>query len=91
MRAELGFRFQGQQRGSAVTGTVSGKFNGTYFLSGFDYTLSMSILTEGQIITAARVENIQDTDTEEDTGTWSRTGDTLILNSYDGEDLVFVK
>ena len=91
MQAEVGYKFQGQERGAAVTGTISTKFNGTYFLSGFDYTLSMSILTVGQTITAAGVENIQETDTDEDTGTWSRTGDTLILTSDYDDDLVFVK
>ena len=66
MQAELGFKFQGQQRDSEVTGTVSARFTGTYFLSGFDYTLTMNILTIGQRITAAGVENIRETDIEED-------------------------
>ena len=91
MQGELGFKFQGRQRGDAVTGTVSTKFTGTYLLSGFDYTLTMSILTVGQSITAAGVEDIRETDTDEDTGTWSRTEETLILNSDYGDDLVFVK
>ena len=53
MQAELSFKFQGQERGACGYRNDFNKFNGTYFLSGFDYTLSMSILTVGQTITAA--------------------------------------
>ena len=61
---------------------------GTYSLSGSNYTLT---LTGGNFTSATEeVETETEFDFEEiENGTWSRSGNTLTLNSDDGSTIVF--
>ncbi len=69
-----------------ISGEVSSlELIGTYTLSGFNYTLTLTA-TKG-----TGFFEIDTGDTEEDTGTWSRDGSTLTLNSEDGTIIVFQK
>lgn len=70
-----------------ISGEVSSvKMMGTYSLSSSNYTITTTV-TEG---TGFFLEGATD-DTEVDTGTWSRTGRTLTLNSDDGSIIVLKK
>ena len=70
-----------------VSGEVSSsKIMGTYSLSGSNYTVTTTATER----TGFFVEGATD-DTEVDTGTWSRTGRTLTLNSDDGSIIVLKK
>ena len=82
MEAEIGLKIEAKEGSSEISANISTKATGTYSLSGSNYTLT--ITTEGE-------ETGFFGDTEEDTGTWSRKGSTLTLNSDDGETIVFKK
>ncbi len=71
-----------------LSGQGSMKMTGTYTLSGSNYTLT-PIKVEGTGIFEEDVEPVGPTD--EDTGTWSRKGNTLTLISDDGSTIVFKK
>ena len=88
MEAELGIKFEVKEEGLAISGQVSMKIMGTYSLSGSNYTLTPTEV-EGTGLFEGDVEPIGPTD--EDTGTWSRSGNTLTLNSDDGSTIVFKK
>ena len=83
LEAENKIKIEGGAGGSEITATISQNATGTYSLSGSSYTLTLEItinfLSEAE------------TETEEDTGTWSRTGNTLTLTSDDGEIITFKK
>lgn len=88
MEVELAMKFEAKQEGSELSGQGSMKMTGTYTLSGSNYTLT-PIEVEGTGIFKEDVEPIGATD--EDTGTWSRKGNALTLNSDDGSTVVFKK
>ncbi len=75
LEAEIGFRLanQGSDSGIALTSTI--KTAGTYSLSGSNYTLTL--------------EEIPIESLKESTGTWSREGNTLTLNSDNGDNIAF--
>ena len=63
-----------------IEGLATTKSMGTYSLSGSNYTASgFNVST-----TAA-----EETGSDESTGTWSRSGNTLTINSNDGTTIVF--
>ena len=75
----MDFKLTEEEGGSELVLTVSNKITGTYSLSASNYTLTM----KGTLF-------LDEVD-EVDTGTWSRKGSTLTLNSDDGETIVFKK
>ena len=77
--AEMGFKIEDKAGGSESIITISDKITGTYSLSGSNYTLTM----KGTLF----FEKVDDVDT----GTWSRKGNTLTLNSDGGGTIVFKK
>lgn len=77
LEAELGFRLENQANDSAISLTSSIKTMGTYSLSGSNYTLTL--------------EEIPIASLKKSTGTWSRTGNILTLNSDDGNNITFKK
>ena len=81
IEAELAFKVEAKEGGSEITATTSTKVMGTYSLSGTNYTVTME---EGEEEGILPVEQV-------DTGTWSRKGSTLTLNSDDGDAVVFKK
>ena len=88
MAAEFGMKFKVSEQGLAISGEGSMKITGTYSLSGSTYTLTPTKV-EGTGLFEGDVEPVGPTD--EDTGTWSRAGNTLTLNSDDGSTIVFKK
>ena len=82
MEAEFAVKLETKEGGSEFSVQSSVKLMGTYSLSGSNYTLT--ITTEGEATTFFG-------GADEDTGTWSRSGNTLTLNSDDGETIVFKK
>ena len=88
MEVEFGMKFEVKEGGLTVSGEGSMKMIGTYTLSGSNYTLTPTEV-EGTGLFEGEVESVGLTD--EDTGTWSRTGDTLTINSDDGNTIVFKK
>ena len=86
MDVEFGVAFETEEQGFVISGQGSIKIMGTYSLSGSNYTLTPTTV-EGTGILEGEPPPIAATDT--DTGTWSREGDTLTLNSDDGSTIVF--
>ncbi len=79
LEVEMDFKVTEEGGGSELVLTVSNKITGTYSLSGSNYTLTM----KGTLF----FEEAE----EVNTGTWSREGSTLTLNSDDGSTIVFKK
>ena len=77
LEAEIGFKLGNQEGGSEIAITSSSKITGTYSLSGSNYTLTL--------------EGIPIASLKENTGAWSREGNTLTLNSDNGDSIVFKK
>ena len=88
MEGELGIEFEGKVEGIEFSGQGSIKMMGTYTLSGDSYT-STPTEVEGTGFFEGKVGIVGPTDA--DTGTWSRKGNTLTLNSEDGSTTVFKK
>ena len=82
MDAEFAVKLEVKEGDTEFSVQSSVKVMGTYSLSGSNYTLT--ITTEGEATTFFG-------GADEDTGTWSRTGDTLTINSDDGNTIVFKK
>ena len=83
IEAEVRVKIEGAEGGTEINATISQNAMGTYSLSGSSYTLTLEI-TINLFGEAA-------TETEVDTGTWSRKGNTLTLSSDDGTTIVFKK
>lgn len=86
VEAEFAMKFEVTEQGLEISGEGSMKMMGTYSLSGSSYTLTPTEvegtgLFEGEVVGP----------TDENTGTWSRSGNTLTLNSDDGSTTVFKK
>ena len=77
LEAEIGFRLGTQDSDSAIALTSSIQTRGTYSLSGSNYTL--------------KLEETPIASLKESTGTWSREGNTLTLNSDSGDTISFKK
>ena len=77
-----------KEQGLEFSGQGSIKMMGTYTLSDSNYTLTPTEV-EGAGLFEGEVVPIGPTD--EDTGTWSISGNTLTLNSDDGSTIVFQK
>ncbi len=77
LEAEISFKIGNQGGDSAFAITSSSKTTGTYSLSGSNYTLTL--------------EEIPIASLKESTGTWSREGDILTLNSDNGGSITFKK
>lgn len=75
LEAEIGFRLGNQGSDSAIALTSTIKTAGTYSLSGSNYTLTL--------------EEIPIASLKESTGTWNREGNTLTLNSNNGDNIAF--
>ena len=88
MEAEFGMQFEVNEQGLAISGEGLMKITGTYSLTGDNYTLTPTNV-EGTGLFEGDVELVGPTD--DDTGTWSRSGNTLTLNSDDGSTIVFKK
>ena len=87
MEAELAAKFEVTEEGLELSGKVSMKAVGTYSLSGSNYTLTITTEGEGTGFWG----EMDGPTTDEDTGTWSRKGNTLTLNSDDDTTIVFKK
>ena len=83
IEAEIRVKIEGGQGGTEITATLSQTATGTYSLSGSSYTLTLEI--------TYNLFGGTETETEVDTGIWSREGNTLTLTSDDGEVIVFKK
>ena len=92
LEVEFAIRLTGKIDGVDVLVNISGKFAGTYRLSDANYTF---IISSGTVVATtpegAETDTFTEEDADEDTGTWSRDGDTLRLSSDENEDLVFKK
>ena len=86
MEVEFGMKFEVKEQGFAISGEGSMKITGTYSLTGDNYTLTPTNV-EGTGLFEGDVDPVGPTD--DDTGTWSRSGNTLTLNSDDGSTIVF--
>ena len=84
---EFAIKFEVKEEGLAISGEGSMTMKGTYSLSGSNYTRT---LTEGEG-TGIFSELEGPLGEEEETGTWSRKGNTLTLNSDDGTVYVYKK
>ena len=87
MEMEFAMKFEVKEEGLELSGQGSMKMTGTYSLSDSNYTLT-HIEVEG---TGIFKEDPPFGPTDEDTGTWSRKGNTLTLISDDGTTIVFKK
>ena len=76
-------RFGKQEDGSEIILTSPSKITGTYSVSGSNYTLT----AEGNI----GVFEVDTTRTGINTGTWSREGNILTLNSDNSSSIAFKK
>ena len=83
IEAEIRVKIEGGAGGTEITATLSQTATGTYSLSGSSYTLTLEI--------TYNLFGGAETETEVDTGIWSRKGNTLTLTSDDGEVIVFKK
>ena len=83
LEVENKVKIEGGAGGSEITATILQNATGTYSLSDSSYTLTLEMT-----INFLGETEIQ---TDEDTGTWSRSGNTLTLNSEEGETIVFKK
>ena len=81
MEMELAMKFELKEQGIALSVESSMKMTGTYFLADNTYTLTFTE-AEGTGLFEEEVE------TGEDTGTWSRSGNTLTLHSDDSSTVV---
>ena len=88
MELELGFKFEAKGEGFEISEQGSTNMRGTYSLSGSNYTLAA---TEVEVTGFLEEEPPSIDPTDEDTGTWSRSGNTLILNGDDGGRIVLKK
>ena len=88
MVVEFGVKFEVKDDGLDLSAEGSMKIIGTYVLSGSNYTLTPAQV-EGTGLFEEDVDSVGPTD--EDTGTWSRSGNTLTLISDDGSTMVFKK
>ena len=77
LEAEISFQIGNQGGDSAFAIKSSSKTTGTYSLSGSNYTLTL--------------EEIPIASLKESTGTWSREGDILTLNSDNSGSITFKK
>lgn len=77
LEAEISFRLGAQDSDSAIALTSSIRTAGTYSLSGSNYTLTLEEIPIGSL--------------KESTGTWSREGNTLTLNSDNDDNIAFKK
>ena len=92
------FNSDGTWKGNLVTKftsidmpvNISNKVAGTYRLSGSNYTLTTTSVTE-VITTPEGVETFTDENEDEETGTWHRDGNTLSLSSDTDGIAVFKK
>ena len=90
---KIAVKFDAKQEGLELSGEGSIKTTGIYSLSGSNYTIT----TTGWEITGiySILEGSEGTayeeGEEEETGTWSRKGNTLTLSSDDGTTIVFKK
>ena len=79
MESELSVKIEAKEGGSEISANISTQATGNYSLSGSNYILTITT-EEGASFFGG---------TDEDTGTWSRSGNTLTLNSDDGTTIVF--
>lgn len=77
LEAEISFKIRSQGEDSAIALTSSSKTTGTYSLSDSNYTLAL--------------EEIPIASLKESAGAWSRAGNTLTLNSDNGNNIDFKK
>ena len=84
MEAELTLKAEVTEGSTKFSLQSSVKTAGTYSLSGSNYTLTITTEEGGGLFG-------EGDGTEEDTGTWSRSGNTLTLNNNEGETVVFKK
>ena len=88
MEAELAIKFEVKEQGLEISGEGSMKMMGTYSLSGSSYTL-IPTEVEGTGLFEGEAEPVGPAD--ENTGTWSRSGNTLTLNSDDDGSIMVLK
>ena len=87
MDAEFGIEFETKEEGFTISGSGGMRITGTYSLSGSRYTLTPTTV-KGTGILEGAPPPIAAT---EDTGTWSREGNTLTLTNDDSSTIVFKK
>ena len=85
LERELAFKVTGKIGDEDISGTLTLKGTGTYSLSGSNYTVTYTLQEDG----TGWFEGEEETFTEEASGTWSREGNTLTINSDDGTTIVF--
>lgn len=91
MEVEFAVKIEVKEEGLELSAQGGIKITGTYSLSGSNYTLT-PIGVEGTGLYKEVAEaDLEIVPTTGDTGTWSRRGNTLTLNSDDGAASVFKK
>ena len=91
--AKIAVKFEAKQEGLELSGEGSIKTTGTYSLSDSNYTITTTALeTTGyySILVGSDGTAYEEVE-EEETGTWSRKGNTLTQTSDDGTTTVFKK
>ena len=92
MEWELGFKFEAKGEGFEISEPGLMNIRGTYSLSGSNYILTFTEIEATGFFEEFAEEELRPIDpTDEDTGTWSRSGDTLTLNNDDGIRIVLKK
>ena len=81
------FKTAGKKGDVDVSGTLSLKGTGTYALSGSNYTITATRQEEG----TGWFEGEEESFTDDDSGTWSREGNSLTMNSDQGAAIVLKK
>lgn len=87
MEAQITSELESSEGGFEISADISVEIMGTYSLSGSNYTLTVTIEGDG----SGFFGNSDGTNSDEDTGTWTRRGNTLTLTSDDGSTIVFKK
>ena len=86
MEIEHTVKFEAKGEGLDFSGEGSIRMTGTYAISGPNYTITPMEIEATGILKEESTGSL-----DEDTGTWSRKGDTLTLNSDDGSVIVLKK
>ena len=91
MEIEYTVKFEAKGEGLNFSGEGTMKMTGTYAISGSNYTITPMNVEVTGVFKDLGLEEESDGSLDEDTGTWSRTGDTLTLNSDEGSVIVLKK
>ncbi len=91
MEVEHTMKFEAKGEGLVFSGEGLMRMTGTYSISGPNYTITPMEIEVTGAFKDLGLEEESVGPSDEDTGTWSRKGNTLTLNSDDGSVIVLKK